>query len=141
LAKHGIDERDPTADRRLIEFTLRLPPEQLLHNGIYKPLARSVLIDRLPLSVLDAPVRGYQGADWISRINKADALETLEDISANSTVLDVIDVPRLKRRIEDWPDLEGAGPAEIFTFGRQVTNALAMGVFIIESEDQAAMGR
>jgi asparagine synthase (glutamine-hydrolysing) len=141
LAKHGIDERDPTADRRLIEFTLRLPPEQLLHDGVYKPLARSVLSDRLPPSVLDAPLRGYQGADWVSRIDKADALATLEEISSNSTVLDVIDVPRLKARIEDWPDPEKAGHGEILAFGRHVTNALAMGVFIIESEDPTAMGR
>lgn len=141
LAKHGVDERDPTADRRLIEFTLRLPPEQLLHDGMYKPLARSILSDRLPASVLDAPLRGYQGADWISRIEKADALATLEEISANAAVADVIDVPRLKARIEDWPDPEKAGAGEIFAFGRHVTNALAMGVFIVESEDHDAMGR
>lgn len=141
LAMHGIDERDPTADRRLIEFSLRLPPERLLHDGVYKPLARSALSDRLPKSVLDAPLRGYQGADWISRIDKADALATVEEISANSTVLEVIDVPRLRARIEDWPDPEKAGAGEILAFGRHVTNALAMGVFIIESEDQGALGR
>jgi len=141
LAKHGIDERDPTAHRGLIEFTLRLPPEQLLSSGVYKPLFRSAMSDRLPSSVLSAPLRGYQGADWVSRIDKASTLATVEEISANSTVLDVLDIGRLRATVENWPDPEKAKPGEIFAFGRHVTNALAMGVFIVESEDHASMGR
>ena len=141
LAKNEIDERDPTADRRLIEFTLRLPPEQLLHEGAYKPLARRALADRLPPAVLNAPVRGYQGADWISRIKQSEAFAGFEEIASNSTVQEVIDLARLRARIEDWPDLQGANANEIFAFGRHVTNALAMGIFLVESQDQAAMGR
>ena len=78
LARHGVDERDPTADLRLIEFALRLPSEHLIYRGIYKPLAREALSDRLPPFVLDLPVRGYQGADWISHVSRQSALATLE---------------------------------------------------------------
>jgi asparagine synthase (glutamine-hydrolysing) len=37
LAGWGVDERDPTADRRLIEFCLSLPLEMLLKNGERRP--------------------------------------------------------------------------------------------------------
>jgi asparagine synthase (glutamine-hydrolysing) len=141
LAKYGIDERDPTADRRLVEFSLRLPPEHLLDRGTYKPLARAVLADRVPALVLDAPLRGYQGADWISRISKADALSTLEEISSNSTVHEVIDIERLRRTISNWPIAAANQPdGSIESFGRHVTNALSMGVFVIESEDHGTLG-
>jgi asparagine synthase (glutamine-hydrolysing) len=140
LAKHGIDERDPTADRRLIEFALRLPPESLLRRGTYKPLARAALSDRLPDFVLDLPSRGYQGADWISRINKQQALTMLEEISGNSTVQEVIDLPRLTSAILKWPDAATAHRGMIESFGRHLTNALAMGVFLLEGENWAALG-
>ena len=48
-----IDERDPTADVRLLEFCLAVPTEQFLPTGTQKALARRALADRLPKRVLD----------------------------------------------------------------------------------------
>ncbi|MGZ8311840.1 MAG: asparagine synthetase B family protein, partial [Allosphingosinicella sp.] len=48
LAAWGIDGRDPTADRRLVEFCLRVPMEQYLADGMPRSLARRALADRLP---------------------------------------------------------------------------------------------
>jgi len=141
LAKFGIDQRDPTADSRLIEFTLSLPPEQLLHNGIYKPLARAALADRVPAFVLDLRMRGYQGADWVSRIDKASALATYEQIRGDPTVGEVIDLPRLQQSILNWPPSATAGASQLESLGRHVTNALAMGVFVRESRNPNFMGR
>lgn len=140
LARYGIDERDPTADRRLIELTLRLPPEQLLRRGVYRPLARALWSTRLPEAVLDAPLRGYQGSDWISRLDRNDALAALEEISPNAAVQEVIDLPRLKQAIDGWADPRERGSGEIEAFGRHVTNALAMGVFLVEGEDRPQLG-
>jgi asparagine synthase (glutamine-hydrolysing) len=134
LARHGIDERDPTADRRLMEFALRLPPDQLLVRGIYKPLARAALAGRVPQLVIDAPLRGYQGADWVSRFRPEDAFSIVEEISGNSTVDEVIDIPRLKAAVGGWPAAAGSNSGSIESYGRHVTNALAMGVFIVESQ-------
>ena len=110
LAMNGVDERDPTADRRLIEFSLQLPPEQLLQHRVFKPLARAALEDRVPQFVLDAPVRGYQGADWFSRLAQADALAVLEEVSSSHGVQELLDLPRLRQRAAMWP-YPGQGPA------------------------------
>jgi hypothetical protein len=48
LADGGIDVRDPTADRRLIEFCLSVPTEQFFRNGVPRALARAALADRVP---------------------------------------------------------------------------------------------
>jgi asparagine synthase (glutamine-hydrolysing) len=64
LAGWGIDVRDPTADRRLIEFCLRVPANQFLRNGIRRALARTAFADRLPAMVLSERLKGYQAPDW-----------------------------------------------------------------------------
>ena len=55
LALTKVELRDPTADRELIEFCLSLPVKQLIHNGVYRPLARRALHAKLPAE-LESPV-------------------------------------------------------------------------------------
>lgn len=64
LAGWGVDVRDPTADRRLVEFCLTVPPDQYLRGGIRRALARTAFADRLPASVVNETRKGYQAADW-----------------------------------------------------------------------------
>jgi asparagine synthase (glutamine-hydrolysing) len=64
LAGWGIDVRDPTADRRLIEFCLRVPADQYLRRGIHRALARTAFADRLPARIVNERRKGYQAADW-----------------------------------------------------------------------------
>lgn len=66
---YGIVRRDPTADKRVIEFCLRLPPEQLVKDGLERSLIRRALAGILPDKVrLNLSVRGRQSADWIQRL-------------------------------------------------------------------------
>lgn len=64
LAGWGIDVRDPTADRRLVEFCLTVPPDQYLRHGIRRALARTAFADRLPPAIVNETRKGYQAADW-----------------------------------------------------------------------------
>lgn len=64
LAGWGIDVRDPTADRRLMEFCLRVPTDQYLRRGIRRALARTAFADRLPARIVNERLKGYQAADW-----------------------------------------------------------------------------
>jgi asparagine synthase (glutamine-hydrolysing) len=64
LAGWGLDVRDPTGDRRLIETCLSIPAEIYLAGGVPRGLARLVLADRLPPLVLDETRKGFQGSDW-----------------------------------------------------------------------------
>jgi asparagine synthase (glutamine-hydrolysing) len=98
-----IDERDPTADVRLLEFCLAIPTDQFLHDGIPRALARRVLIDRLPKLVLDESRRGLQAADWHERLMPGRIADELDRIEACSLAVRAIDLPRLRRLVEDWP--------------------------------------
>ncbi len=131
LARWGIDERDPTGDRRLTEFCLSLPPDQLLANGVSRRLARLALADRLPEAVLDA-ARGYQFADWyetIDRLSLDRQIARLERALPDSSVLDLSSLRKLAR---SWPDGGWDSLAVIGTYRIALLRALAAGAF--ESE-------
>lgn len=106
LAGWGIDLRDPTTDRRLIEHCLSIPEEQLLVNGTTKALARRAFAGRVSHEVIEARAKGYQAADWHESLTESrpalrEHLNRLEDCGAAATA---IDIPRLKRLTEDWPE-------------------------------------
>ena len=105
LASSGIDERDPTADRRLAEFCLSLPLEMLLKNGERRPLAKAALSDRLPAAVLEQKARGYQAPDWHEGLtaNRSAILDLIEEISTDSMAASLLDIEAMRRWVRDWP--------------------------------------
>jgi asparagine synthase (glutamine-hydrolysing) len=130
LAQFGIDERDPTADRRLVDYSFALPPEQLLHDGVWRPLAKRALADLLPPQILNSPVRGYQGADWYERIDQDQALQLLEEIAPSHAVNELLDVGKMRSAIERWPGSGWAEPGNILLYRTRLPVALATGVFL-----------
>ena len=46
--RYDIEYRHPFFDRRLIEFTLMLPPEMKMNEDVIKVLLRNAMLDRLP---------------------------------------------------------------------------------------------
>ena len=105
LAGWGLDQRDPTADTRVLDFCLSVPTEQYLRNGVPRALVRGAFADRLPAMVLDERRAGRQAADWHEGLEAARAdLETeLRRLSADASARRVIDVDRLSAAVEDWP--------------------------------------
>jgi asparagine synthase (glutamine-hydrolysing) len=105
LAGWGLDVRDPTSDRRLIEFCLNVPLEIFLHGGMPRALARKAFADRLPASVLEERRRGYQAIDWHENLTHArpQLIEILSRLDASSAAQSVLDLPRMHRLAEHWP--------------------------------------
>jgi asparagine synthase (glutamine-hydrolysing) len=67
--KYGLIKRDPTRDKRVIEFCLSLPSEQYVRNGQERNLIRRSMIGVLPDKVrLNYDITGTQSADWIQRL-------------------------------------------------------------------------
>ena len=132
LARWGVDERDPTADRRLAEFCLSLPPDMLLKDGTARPLAREALSDRLPPQLLGARSRGYQMADWYEQITPEDARGVLDGIEHPDAVATVIDVDRLRARIDRWPTAGWSKASVIGAYRGDVLRALSAACFMDE---------
>lgn len=112
LAGWGIDLRDPTADRRLIEWALRVPEEQYILDGEARSLARRAFADRLPPEILRETRRGYQGADWHVGAGAARAglRAEIESVARCRDAAGLVDVARLRRLLDEWPDLPADDP-------------------------------
>ncbi len=66
----GVMIKDPTRDKRLVEFCLALPVEQFNKDCIPRRLIYVYLKDYLPKQILDMSIyRGLQAADTFYRIN------------------------------------------------------------------------
>jgi asparagine synthase (glutamine-hydrolysing) len=128
----GLSELDPFSDRRLLEFSLRLPPVALLANGVDRPLARAALADRVPADVLDHPARGLQSSDWHLRLSAAEARETLEEIGASSLVREFLDMDALDRAIAAWPTGDWNSPRIFDRYRVSLVASLCAGIFIHE---------
>jgi asparagine synthase (glutamine-hydrolysing) len=105
LAGWGIDMRDPTTDRRLVEFCLSLPMSAYLVDGQPRALAVRALADRLPEVVLAERRRGNQAIDWhegltASRDYLREEIDRLESVPHAAAILDLA---RMRKLVNDWP--------------------------------------
>lgn len=66
----GVIERDPTKDKKVIEFCISLPLAQFNKDGIERRLVRACFKEILPKHILEDKKRGRQSADELFRIQK-----------------------------------------------------------------------
>jgi asparagine synthase (glutamine-hydrolysing) len=135
LGGWGVDLRDPTADRRLVEFCLNVPTEQFIAGGVPRALGRRALADRLPAQLLAETRRGYQAADWyeVATAGRAELAAQTEQLRACPPAARLLDLARLQRLIEDWPQggweqIEVAEPYQC-----ALLRGLAMGHFLLKA--------
>lgn len=99
---HGIVKRDPTRDKRVIEFCLSLPPEQFVKNGQERHLIRSSMKGIMPDKVrLNTTERGLQSADWIQRIRPewSSLRSKLKELLNDSNINKYINVDKIKNEL------------------------------------------
>ena len=133
LGGWGIDKRDATADRRLVEFCLSLPPDMLMKDGVRRPLARAALQDRLPAAVLDERRKGYQGSDWhrgltddLARIQRL-----VDAIAADPLASSIVDAEMLRALVRDWPSGGWEEPHVIARYRGALLDGVQAGHFLL----------
>lgn len=111
LARWGVDVRDPTADRRLIEFCLSLAPEQVLCDGQARGLGRRALAELLPEEVLNERRKGLQAVDWHESMSARPQQlhDELALLAADPLAAATVDIERLQAIAGRWGR---AGPPE-----------------------------
>lgn len=132
LAGWGIDKRDATADRRLIDFTLALPLDMLMSGGQRRPLARAALSDRVPEAVLDERGKGLQAPDWHVALtrHRSDLYRLVDQIEADARAHSVIDTALLRRWLDALPSAGWERPDVIARYRSSLLFTLSAGHFI-----------
>jgi asparagine synthase (glutamine-hydrolysing) len=136
LAGWGIDKRDVTADRKLMEFCMALPLDMLLKKGERRPLARAALADRLPQAVTEERRKGYQAADWhVALTRDVPAIRGLaERIADDANGASIIHIDALYQLIREWPAGGWERPNVIIRYRSALLHALAAGHFLLSAK-------
>lgn len=105
LGGWGLDLRDPTCDRRLVEFCLSVPPQHFLVRGQPAALMARAFAGLLPAEVLEGRRKGLQAIDWHEGLAAAREelrieIARLSEVPAAARALDL---PRLARLLDNWP--------------------------------------
>ena len=136
-ARSGIDPRDPLGDKRVFEFCFSIPIEQYVAGGQSRSLARRSMKGRLPEATLARTVRGQQGADWYLTV--AEALPAMREemaaIARSPLARHYLDVERLQRLLETWPENGHEGDEVTDAWNYALTRGVTVGWFLRSHED------
>ncbi|GIM27390.1 asparagine synthetase B [Clostridium polyendosporum] len=135
---HGIIERDPTRDKRVIEFCLSLPTEQFYNDGQDRNLIRRGMKGILPDKIrLNRTRRGLQSADWIERLNDSwkSIKEQLDEYLQLPEIKNYIDVEKVKLKLSTIDSL--SGDEKWFSI-RLILEALVFSYFLLGFKEEKA---
>jgi asparagine synthase (glutamine-hydrolysing) len=102
----GIEWRDPSADKRVIEYALTIPNEAFFNeNNENRNIIKIMMKNKLPDKVLYAREKGLQGADTGKRLSseKKRFDELLHKLGESALVGEFIDIKRLEN---DWRQIK-----------------------------------
>jgi asparagine synthase (glutamine-hydrolysing) len=102
---YGVALRDPTAYRPFIEFCFGLPVEMFMRDGQMRWLAKEMAKGIMPDEQRINRLNGRWDADWHLRIGRrrADFLAELDRLAGDERIASMLDLPRLRAALEDWP--------------------------------------
>ena len=133
---YGILKRDPTRDKRVVEFCMSLPPEQFVKDGIERSLIRRAMEGILPDKVrMNLSVRGTQSADWIQRLHpewkniKNELLILLENPAVKRYVNTGL-INSILNKIDEHPKDEDYYEVQI------LLNTVAIGRFLVYNKSK-----
>lgn len=102
---YGVALRDPTAYRPFVEYCLSLPTKMFMRDGelrwLSRQMAKGIMPEEQRLNELD----GYWDTDWRIRIGprRKELLAELKRLEDDDRIGPMLDLPRLRAAIENWP--------------------------------------
>lgn len=104
---NGIARRDPTRDKRVIEFCMSLPCDQFVRNGQERYLIRHAMAGVLPDPIrTNIRVRGKQSADWVQRLAPVwgEIRQEVSTLLEHAEMEHYLDFPRIRKALDSLGD-------------------------------------
>lgn len=130
--QYGVEYRDPTAYRPLLDFCIGIPDEQYLRGGQTRWLARRLLAGRVPEMVRTETRTGWQSTDWPVRIarERSAIRGQLASFAADPRIARVFDFDRLIAALDAWPGADAPHQDYRHTVHLAVSRAVSTAHFI-----------
>lgn len=125
----GVDVRDPTSDRRVVELSLSLPARVMLSDASDRPVYEVAFAGRLPREMIRNRKRGYQCADWFERFSPVRIRAAFERYSSNPLVREIVDQQYVARLLDRWP-ATGWQDSIVESYRNQLLGTLAIASFV-----------
>lgn len=132
-----IDGRDPTADRRIVDFCLSLPEDQYLRKGVTRRLIRRAFGDQLPRELfVPTRVKGRQAPDFHEQMekNRDELIAEVDRMAHSPLAARCLDLPRMRRLLENWPKGGWRDANTITEYRFALLRGIATGCFIMDVE-------
>jgi asparagine synthase (glutamine-hydrolysing) len=132
---YGLEVRDPTQDRRLIELCLAIPEAQFQRNGVNRWLIRRAMEGHLPEAVRLNTRRGLQAADIGLRVlaNRDEIEADLARLAGHNLARQVLDLPRLAAVLASLEN--GVTPQNSADCNTILLRGLMVGLFLLRFSD------
>ena len=127
---YGLDPRDPTSDRRLVEFCLSLPAAVLVAADGGRPLYERAFKRDLPPALIDCQRRGFQASNWIEMFQPELLRGAFRKLHANPAVEELLDLAAIMARLDRWPTSGGHRLENLTRYRHDVLTVLAVADFI-----------
>jgi asparagine synthase (glutamine-hydrolysing) len=120
-AAYGLDVRDPTRDRRIVEFCWRTQNAAHWAGGIRRGLIRRGMADLLPEPVIFCKEKGLQSADLLERIYKEKhvLMGQIRD-AKNTPAATILDLGSMERFLNDFGEQKRSNLGYVASFGRSL---------------------
>jgi asparagine synthase (glutamine-hydrolysing) len=102
----GIETRDPTADRRVVEFCMAIPGSQYLRDGVTRSLIRRAMAGLLPDQLRLRSSYGLQAPDWPEWLPamRGELRAELDRLQQLETARRCLDLSKMRLLMDRWPD-------------------------------------
>jgi asparagine synthase (glutamine-hydrolysing) len=132
----GVQQTDPTSDRRVMDFCLSVPEEQFFAGGRRRSLIKDAMAGSLPPKVLDERRVGRQSADLLVNLGRerAEIGAEVKRLRTSELAARCLNLTMLEGLVENWPEPPHAR-ADYTRYGMQLMRAVSMGRFIRRVEE------
>jgi asparagine synthase (glutamine-hydrolysing) len=129
---YGVAIRDPMAYRPLVEFCWGLPTRMFVRDGVRRWLAKELAKDIMPLEQRENKLNGRWDADWHLRIGRRrdGLLKELADIEADERIGPMLDIPKMRAALQQWPSRTEVDPQKYLRVEMGVPRALLTARFV-----------
>ena len=129
---YGVPQRDPMAYRPFVEFCFGLPVEMFMRDGQMRWLAKEMAKGIMPEDQRMNRLNGRWDADWHLRIGRrrTDFLAELDRLESDSRLAPILDIPRLRAALEEWPEQTATDPQEFMPREFAIPRAVLTARFI-----------